>query len=199
MEEVLIKGVGKKISITNNSIIINKIIGKNLEILLENISNISYVKGSMDKNGVIHIEWTDSNGKKSKENIMFRCFSNDIVEESVNGILNYLNNPREPLAINHMEKIGFLQQLNRESDERIENKNKDKLIEQERIANLDKQRIPYCPKCHSTSLTYVDKKLSIGRAVVGGAIAGPTGAVLGGLSSKKGKVKCLNCGHTWKL
>lgn len=56
-----------------------------------------------------------------------------------------------------------------------------------------------CPKCKSTSIVYVDKKLSIGRALVGNFIAGGTGAILGGLSSKKGKVKCLKCGYTWKI
>lgn len=83
--------------------------------------------------------------------------------------------------------------------------------EKERLEQLKKEHIPFCPKCKSTSLTYLDKrkKLSLGRAVVGGAIgslAGPlgtaAGATMGGLSSdkiKKGKVKCLNCGHTWKL
>lgn len=82
----------------------------------------------------------------------------------------------------------------------------EKKKEKERIKQLDKEHIPYCPKCHSTSITYVNKKLSLGRTVVGGAIgtlAGPlgvaAGATMGGLSSKKGKVKCLNCGHTWKL
>ena len=60
-------------------------------------------------------------------------------------------------------------------------------------------RIPKCPKCKSTSITYTNKKLSIGRAVVGGAIIGAPGAVLGGLSSKKGYAVCLNCGKRWKL
>lgn len=74
-----------------------------------------------------------------------------------------------------------------------------------RVQQLKKDRIPYCPKCYSTSLTYVTKKFSLGRTIVGGAIgtlinpiAGGAGAVLGGLSSSKGKVKCLNCGHTWR-
>lgn len=60
-------------------------------------------------------------------------------------------------------------------------------------------RTPKCPKCKSTSITYTNKKLSIGRAVVGGAIIGAPGAVLGGLSSKKGYAVCLNCGKRWKL
>lgn len=75
--------------------------------------------------------------------------------------------------------------------------------EQDRIMQLKQEHIPYCPRCHSTSITYVEhrKGLSIGRAVVGGVIAGGAGAVLGGLTSKKvkGQVKCLNCGYTWKI
>jgi len=54
------------------------------------------------------------------------------------------------------------------------------------------------PTLWSKSITYVDKKLSIGRALVGDILAGSTGAILGGLSSKKGYAKCLNCGHKWK-
>lgn len=86
-----------------------------------------------------------------------------------------------------------------------------KRLEKEKLNELKKNHIPFCPKCHSTNLTYISKRkrLSLGRAVVGGAIgsvAGPlgtaAGATMGGLSSnklKKGTVKCLNCGHTWKL
>lgn len=56
-----------------------------------------------------------------------------------------------------------------------------------------------CPKCGSTSWTYVPKRLSIGRAVIGNFFAGDIGAVLGGLSSKKGNAVCLHCGKRWKL
>jgi hypothetical protein len=60
-------------------------------------------------------------------------------------------------------------------------------------------KIAKCPKCHSTSIAYDTKKLSISRAVVGNAVAGAPGAVLGGLSSKKGYAVCLNCGKRWKV
>mgnify|MGYP000980715512 CR=1 FL=1 len=76
---------------------------------------------------------------------------------------------------------------------------KEKQAEKARVEQMKKDKIPFCPKCHSTSITYQDKKLSIGRAIVGRAIAGGVGALLGGSSSKNGKLKCLNCGHTWKI
>lgn len=60
-------------------------------------------------------------------------------------------------------------------------------------------KVAKCPRCRSTSISYDTKKLSIGRALVGDAIAGAPGAVLGGLSSKKGYAVCLNCGKRWKI
>ncbi|MGL4108314.1 hypothetical protein [Clostridium sp. LP20] len=73
------------------------------------------------------------------------------------------------------------------------------ISEKEKLEDLKKQGIPYCPKCHSTSLTTKDKKLSVGRALVGGALIGGTGAVLGGLTSKKVELLCMNCGYKFKI
>lgn len=88
----------------------------------------------------------------------------------------------------------------------------EKEYQKDRLKQLKKDHVPYCPKCHSTNLTYIAKRkrLSLGRAAVGGVVGGAltgglgaaAGATMGGLSSnkmKKGKVKCLNCGHEWKL
>lgn len=88
----------------------------------------------------------------------------------------------------------------------------EKEYQKDRLQQIKRDHVPYCPKCHSTNLTYIAKRkrLSLGRAVVGGAVGGAltggigaaAGATMGGLSSnkmKKGKVKCLNCGHEWKL
>ena len=74
--------------------------------------------------------------------------------------------------------------------------------QQQRLANQQERyykRMAKCPRCGSTSLSYDTKKLSIGRALVGDAIAGAPGAVLGGLSSKKGYAVCMNCGKKWKV
>lgn len=71
--------------------------------------------------------------------------------------------------------------------------------EKQRLKQLKKEKVPFCPKCHSTSITFSTKKLSVGRALVGSAVAGPAGAVLGGFSSGKGYAVCLNCGKRWKL
>lgn len=96
----------------------------------------------------------------------------------------------------------FLELLNTQINTRpkeLSKRQAEKQYEKERLEQLKRDKIPYCPKCHSTSLTYQNKKLSIGRAVTGGVLLGGVVAVVGGLSSKKGYVKCLNCGHKWKL
>lgn len=61
------------------------------------------------------------------------------------------------------------------------------------------KNVAKCPRCGSYSLSYDTKKFSFGRALVGDAIAGAPGAILGGLSSKKGYAVCLNCGKRWKI
>lgn len=101
---------------------------------------------------------------------------------------------------------GFMSRLKDDVVKQQKEQEEKKRQERERLKQLKKDKIPYCPKCHSTNITFVRKKLSLGRSVVGGAIGSvvpgvgtAAGAVLGGLSSKKGKVKCLNCGKEWKL
>lgn len=60
-------------------------------------------------------------------------------------------------------------------------------------------KTPHCPKCRSTQITYGGNRPSIGRALVGGAVAGGAGAAIGGLTGKKGYAVCLNCGKRWKI
>lgn len=89
---------------------------------------------------------------------------------------------------------------------RAEKKIRDKIKKRERRDNFyewcektsTNSRTARCPKCHSTSISYQDK-ISVGRAVVGGTVAGGTGAVLGGLTGKKGYAVCLKCGKRWKI
>lgn len=81
------------------------------------------------------------------------------------------------------------------SVKRVEKKQEEK----RHLKQLKKEKIPFCPRCHSTSITFDTKKLSISRAIIGNGLAGPTGAILGGFSSRQGYAVCLNCGKRWKL
>jgi DNA-directed RNA polymerase subunit M/transcription elongation factor TFIIS len=99
--------------------------------------------------------------------------------------------------------MGFMDKLKEQAKE-MHQKEVDKILaEKERIATMDAQGIPYCAKCKSQSVQYVErrKQLSVGRAVVGGALTGGLGAVVGAVSSNKhkGVMKCLKCGNEWKL
>lgn len=86
-----------------------------------------------------------------------------------------------------------LKELNREANAKIINS-------LQGLSNvLSKDKTVRCPKCGSTSISYTNKKLSLGRAIAGDTVAGPAGAVLGGLSSKKGYAVCLKCGKQWKI
>lgn len=85
---------------------------------------------------------------------------------------------------------------------RIKQQEQDMVRQQQQLMKQQEKVIrnmAKCPRCGSTSISYDTKKLSVGRAIVGDAVAGPTGAILGGLSSKKGYGVCLKCGKRWKL
>lgn len=130
---------------------------------------------------------------------------NDISYEEAKRLLENKYREFEHFKIKEKE-INKQEEKKRRENERLKSisamaikKHEEEKYESVRIEQLKKEHIPYCPKCHSTALTYQNKKLSIGRAIVGDALAGPVGGVLGGLTSKKGYVKCLNCGHEWKI
>ena len=68
--------------------------------------------------------------------------------------------------------------------------------EMQRIDQFDKDGIPYCPKCHSTSLSANKKGFGIGKAVIGVAlVSNPIGLIGGNINAKKVRVTCLKCGH----
>ncbi len=73
-----------------------------------------------------------------------------------------------------------------------------KLLEKQELKNrvkqMDKDGIAYCPKCYSTSLTSNKKGFGIGKAIIGASVA-PIGLVAGNIGAKKIRVTCLKCGH----
>lgn len=98
--------------------------------------------------------------------------------------------------------MGFFDKLKEQANEIAQNEMAKKESEKQRLQEMDAQGIPYCPKCKSASVQFLDrrKKLSVGRAIVGSTL-GPAGTVIGALTSKKqvGVMKCLKCGNEWKL
>ncbi|NLV77526.1 hypothetical protein EDD65_101178 [Keratinibaculum paraultunense] len=105
---------------------------------------------------------------------------------------------------NEMEKSE--QRKKQKKIEKQEYKNRIKEMKKEnkyKKKQMDIEGIAYCPKCKSTSIQYIErrKRLSLGRAVVGTALFSPLGGAVGAVTSKKykGFIKCLNCGHKWKM
>lgn len=84
-------------------------------------------------------------------------------------------------------------------EQKLSKRQEAKQYKKDRLKQLKRYHVPYCPKFKSTSLTYQNKKLSVGRAVVGDFVMGPVRAAVGGITNKKGYARCLNCGHKWKL
>lgn len=55
-----------------------------------------------------------------------------------------------------------------------------------------------CPKCSSTQVTAQKQGFGAGKAVVGGALTGGIGLLAGFLGSRRIRITCLQCGHSWK-
>ncbi len=92
-------------------------------------------------------------------------------------------------------KVGFGERLRAElsiKEDRTE-------AERKKLAGYDREGVPYCPKCHSTSLSANKKGFGIGKAVIGASVAGPLGLVAGNLGAQKIRVTCLKCGHQFDV
>lgn len=62
-----------------------------------------------------------------------------------------------------------------------------------RGSHLPSTNTVQCPRCGNTNIVMQNKKVSVGRGVVGGFLLGPIGMGVGALTSKKFKRACLNC------
>lgn len=101
----------------------------------------------------------------------------------------------DPLYAAHAgEKVSFAEGFAAEVGMRAD----EEKAEKKRLRELEASGKVYCPKCHSTSVTAQKKGFGAGKAVVGAALAGPTGLLAGTVGAGKVKCTCLKCGHTWK-
>jgi hypothetical protein len=89
----------------------------------------------------------------------------------------------------------FLEWANKQTEIQDEKKRELK----ERLAQYDRGGIPYCPKCHSTTLSANKKGFGIGKAVIGNALIGPIGLIAGNIGAQKVRVTCLKCGHQFDV
>lgn len=92
-------------------------------------------------------------------------------------------------------KKSFWQSVKEESQKQKIKEMEKKEYEKDRLKQLDRDGIAYCPKCHSTSLSSHKKGFGIGKAVVGAWATGGIGLIAGNIGAKKVRVTCLKCGH----
>lgn len=93
------------------------------------------------------------------------------------------------------EKKGFWERRKENAMIQAEKARQEREEEKARLAQMDREGIAYCPRCHSTSLSSHKKGFGFGKAAVGVLLTGGIGLVAGGLGSGKVKVTCLKCGH----
>lgn len=105
--------------------------------------------------------------------------------------------------------MGFFQKLAEQNKiyvekqriQMVERRAKEKealILEKERLARMDAEGIPYCPKCHSASVTAVKKGFGLGKALVGGVLLGPVGLLGGAIGKNKISLYCMKCGNKFK-
>ncbi|MEG0944770.1 MAG: zinc-ribbon domain-containing protein [Angelakisella sp.] len=95
-------------------------------------------------------------------------------------------------------KPSFGQRLMEQANEINAAKEQEKSALKERIKQMDRDGVAYCPKCYSTSISANKKGFGIGKAVVGAAVTmNAFGLVAGNAGAKKVRVTCLKCGHQW--
>lgn len=91
-----------------------------------------------------------------------------------------------------------------EMREKENRKKADKLAtqqaEKDRLEQYDKEGVPYCPKCHSISLSANKKGFGGGKALAGALLtANPLGLLAGTIGKNNIEVTCLKCGHKFKI
>lgn len=93
------------------------------------------------------------------------------------------------------DKKGFWSNVKGEVKKKHQLKVEKEQALKERLKQMDKEGIPYCPKCYSTSLSANKKGFGVGKAIVGAALTGGIGLVAGNIGAKKVRLTCLKCGH----
>lgn len=92
------------------------------------------------------------------------------------------------------ERLRYLRDHPEEANEAekvwLDGINSGKLLEEVKVGGS-------CPYCGSTNIQAVKKGFSAGKAIVGGAIAGPVGLAAGAIGSNKIERVCINCGKTF--
>lgn len=210
------KGVHKNSFIPNGKFPTSEIFRKAFFVYVENDFH------KINSSKVLSSTSSDSVNEKSAFDIIcliehqYHYYRNAFVEdekvedpnEKKSQTLDYENMSMEELK-EHLEKERMIAELKklRGEEEQIKKEIPSELPWKSKPTSVEASKptpvisvakVAKCPKCGSTSITTTNKKLSVGRAVVGGMIAGPVGFGVGAVTSKKIMNVCMSCGHKWK-
>lgn len=92
-------------------------------------------------------------------------------------------------------KKGFWEKIKEDNDKHQVQAYENMKENIQRREQFEKDRIAYCPKCFSASLSANKKGFSLGKALFGESLIGKWGLLAGSANANKIKVTCLNCGH----
>lgn len=75
------------------------------------------------------------------------------------------------------------------------------MLEKENIleSKLQSEKVLFCPKCHSTSVSVNKKGFGLGKSALGLVALGPVGLLGGLIGANKLKATCLHCGNEFKI
>lgn len=143
---------------------------------------------SVDKNDYNISDIVDKYGKDRISAIKYLMSISDFKLTEAKNIVDDEYNKRNGNKLSFWEKVKLdAEEINQKKQE-----------EKERLKGLDKDKIPYCPKCHSTQLSANKRGFGFGKAVVGGTLTFGVGVLAGGLGANKIRLTCMNCGYTFK-
>ncbi len=92
----------------------------------------------------------------------------------------------------------YLQEQEAAAAEQKEEAVKKQALDEAKLEGYRANGTPFCPVCHSTSLTANKKGFSLGKAAVGSAIVFPLGLATGMVGKNKIYLTCMNCGCRFK-
>ena len=191
-----VKGVLKTISVYDDMIIIEKSLkigpDKIVQIPIANIIGIKYLNStafnsgflSFCLNGIENRVENEKDANNDKYSIVYSNFEKDNFIQLIEYIKEVLEIPIiSEEVMSYAKKQDII-------------KKEEKQYQKDRLNQLKKDHVAFCPKCKSTSLSAHKKGFGIGKAAVGVALTGGLiGAVGGNIGAKKVRVTCLNCGH----
>ena len=153
--------------------------------------------GLTEINGIMIdvIDILHSNNGKKIDSVKELCARTGVGIVEGKAIIDKVASESKVTASNDTRPLGFWAKAQLKAIENEKQKQAEKNAEKERITQMDKDGVPYCPKCKSASLSANKKGFGVGKAVAGAMLTGGLGLMAGNINAKKVRLTCMKCGH----